>query len=928
MKKGKKSRGHTGDTRRRAEELLRQSPEEIQSVPGEDVKELIHELQVHQIELEMQNEELRQAQLELEESRSKYFDLYDLAPIGYFTFNRKGLIVEVNLAGADLLGVERMHLIKKRFSQFIARDYQDSFYFHRKLVFEKKTRQSCELKLMKSDGTAVYAYLESIAVEDASGTYQQCRTTVSDITKPKCLAKALQASQSFLTIANRHSEMSPLLREFVAELKEVTGCAAVGIRLLDADGNIPYEAYEGFSERFYESERPLSIMSNQCHCTNVIKDMADPKLPFYTEGGSFYMNGTTRFLATVSEEEKGRTRNVCNQFGYESVAVVPIRSGGRILGATHVADQKEGMVPLELVEVLERAAIQLGTAIERVRAAEALQQAHDELERRVAARTADLVIANEQLRHEIEERQEAAEALRQSEARYRAMFEHNPIRTIVVDLDGKIVALNLAISKSDDKLPHIGDLMYKDYAGKHEIDMHAELLKCIRSQTLVEFPELRYRKKILCVRIAPFSKGAIITAEDITQRKRSEDRILRQNVLLEAINRLFRESWRCETSDEVVQLFLTGAVELTGSQVGFTGEVDEAGRLDLIALTDAGGRSGRLWRSDAMAVIQDLEVRGYWDRAIREAQSFIVQDVTGQPDRGGNPGARPKVTSFLGVPLQNAGKTFGMIGLANKESGYDVADQQAVENLGMAFLETLNRKRTEEHARMLSQELLKTQEIERKRLACDLHDNLAQDLAALKIGLHIFLDDERGNPAEKRGRASELSGMVQRSIMAVRNIAHDVYPASLEQLGLVRTLRRYCEEFSKRTDHEVDFASVGLEAIELDFDTKIALYRLIQESLNNIQKHADATQVTIRLAASYPHIILRIEDNGKGFDVEKRRDAALRERRLGLWSMRQRVAHLRGELEIESRPKQGTKIKVKVPYVEKSDGRKENHLDC
>ena len=917
-----------GDARRRAEELLRQRPEDIQTVPGEDIKKLIHELQVHQIELEMQNEELRQAQVELEESRTRYFDLYDFAPIGYLTFDRKGLIVEVNLTGADLLGVERKHLIKRGFSQFIERDYQDVFYFHRTLVFESKIRQSCELKLMKSDGTSVYAHLESIAVEDASGTCKQCRTTVSDITKRKYLAQSLQASHNFLDIANRQTKMSLLLREFVAELKKVTGCGAVGIRLLDADGNIPYQAYDGFSQRFYEMESPLSIRSDECMCTRVIKGMADPMLPFYTEGGSFYMNGTTRFLATVSEKEKGRTRNVCNQFGYESVAVVPIRSGNRILGLVHVADQQENMVPLESVRMLERGAMQLGTAIERVHAAEALQRAHDELERRVEARTAELVIANEQLKREIEERQEAAEALRRSEARYRAMFEHNPVRTIVVGLDGRIVAFNLAISKSGDRVPHIGDLMYKDYAGKHGIDMHSELLKCMRSQTVGEFPELRYRKKILSVRIAPFTRGAVITAEDITQRKRSEDRILRQNVLLEAINRLFRESWRCETSDAVVQLFLAGALELTGSQVGFTGEVDEAGRFDLMALTDAGGSSGRLSRSDAMAVIQDLEVRGYWDRAIREAQTFIVKDAAGHPDRGGNPGGRPKVTCFLGVPLQNAGKTFGIIGLANKESGYDLADQQAVENLGMAFMETFNRKRTEEHARILSQELLKTQEIERKRLSCDLHDNLAQDLAALKMGLHIFLDDQPGIPVEKRRRASELSGMVQRSIMAVRNIAHGLYPAGLEQLGLVRTVRRYCEDFSKRTGHEVDFASVGLEAIELDFDTKIVLYRLIQESLNNIQKHADATRVTIKLAASFPHIMLRIEDDGKGFYVEERLDAALRERRMGLWSMRQRVAHLRGELEIESRPKQGTRIQVRVPYMEKSDGWKENHLDC
>ena len=152
-----------GDTRRRAEELLRQRPGEIETIPGEDVKELIHELRVHQIELEMQNEELRQAQVELEESRTRYLDLYDFAPIGYFTFDQEGLILEVNVAAADLLGMERSYLLKRGFSRFIAPDYQDAFYLHRRRVLESAAKQTCELKLIKKDGKPFYTQLESIA---------------------------------------------------------------------------------------------------------------------------------------------------------------------------------------------------------------------------------------------------------------------------------------------------------------------------------------------------------------------------------------------------------------------------------------------------------------------------------------------------------------------------------------------------------------------------------------------------------------------------------------------------------------------------------------------------------------------------------------------------------------------------------------------
>jgi putative nucleotidyltransferase with HDIG domain/PAS domain S-box-containing protein len=197
---------------------------------------------------------------------------------------------------------------------------------------------------------------------------------IEDITAHKRTEELLRLSNRFLRIANRHVELSPLLKEFVVEIQNFTGCAAVGLRILDEKGNIPYKAYAGFSNIFYESESPLSINSDQCMCINVIKGVTDSKRSFYTKGGSFYMNGTTRFLSTVSEEEKGRTRNVCNQVGYESVALIPIHTEGRIIGLIHVADHRENMVPLDVVDVLEKVAMQLGTAIQRVRTDEQIIQ--------------------------------------------------------------------------------------------------------------------------------------------------------------------------------------------------------------------------------------------------------------------------------------------------------------------------------------------------------------------------------------------------------------------------------------------------------------------------------------------------------------------------------------------------------------------------
>ena len=175
----------------------------------------------------------------------------------------------------------------------------------------------------------------------------------------------LRVSLRFLEIVHEHTETAPLLKEYVSEIKNFTGCDAVGIRVLDENLNIPYVAYQGFSQEFYESESPLSLKSDECMCINVIRGDVDPGLPFFTEGGAFCVNATSRFLATVSEEEKGRTRNRCNMEGYETVALFPFRNGGKILGLIHVADHRENMVPPNVVKMLEKAALQLGTAFQR-----------------------------------------------------------------------------------------------------------------------------------------------------------------------------------------------------------------------------------------------------------------------------------------------------------------------------------------------------------------------------------------------------------------------------------------------------------------------------------------------------------------------------------------------------------------------------------
>ena len=138
-------------------------------MPPQDAQKVLHELEVHQIELEMQNEALRQAQDTIIASRERYTDLYDFAPVGYFTFDHMGLISEVNLTGASLLGVERGQLKNKPFSLFVAAPLRDTFHRHYRDVLKTGTAGTCELQLTRKDGTSFYASVQSVPVRDAEG---------------------------------------------------------------------------------------------------------------------------------------------------------------------------------------------------------------------------------------------------------------------------------------------------------------------------------------------------------------------------------------------------------------------------------------------------------------------------------------------------------------------------------------------------------------------------------------------------------------------------------------------------------------------------------------------------------------------------------------------------------------------------------------
>ena len=150
---------------------------------GDLLHELTHELRVYQIELEIQNEELRRAQVALEESRDRYVDLYEFAPVGYLTLSSEGLIAGVNLTGAALLGVERKKLLNRRFASFIPPEDSNRWYAHLAKTLGHRTVQGCELVLKRRDDSRFHAQLDCLHMKD--GEVSSIRIALSDITERK-----------------------------------------------------------------------------------------------------------------------------------------------------------------------------------------------------------------------------------------------------------------------------------------------------------------------------------------------------------------------------------------------------------------------------------------------------------------------------------------------------------------------------------------------------------------------------------------------------------------------------------------------------------------------------------------------------------------------------------------------------------------------
>jgi signal transduction histidine kinase len=228
---------------------------------------------------------------------------------------------------------------------------------------------------------------------------------------------------------------------------------------------------------------------------------------------------------------------------------------------------------------------------------------------------------------------------------------------------------------------------------------------------------------------------------------------------------------------------------------------------------------------------------------------------------------------------------------------------------GRLLEEVKARGKAEREVTELLRRVISTQETERRHLARELHDHLGQQLVALRLNLETVKGQAWGRE-QLRGEVERMEAVVRQLDSDVDYLAWGLRPALLDRLGLAAALEQFVREWSEHTRVAADFRTSGLGVVEFPPEVGINLYRIAQEALNNIQKHADAGSVSVLLQHRDGHALLIIDDDGKGFDPDAAADGG---GGMGLVNMRERASLVGGTLEIETSPGGGTTLYVRVP---------------
>jgi PAS domain S-box-containing protein len=462
--------------------------------------------------------------IRIRQAEEKYRSIFENATEGIYQTTPEGQIITANTTMATMLGYDSPDELISTVIDIAGQLYVNPEEQTKltQMIEECGQVKSFETRFNRKDGRMIWVSINIRAVCDQKGALLNYDGIAEDITERKLAERRQILIGRILETLNRPNEIINLIRDILLLLKEHTGIEAIGIRLREGE-DFPYFETNGFSSHFLEAEKHLCIRDNageiirdsngnaciECMCGNILCGRTDPAYPFFTEGGSFWTNSTTELLASTSEEDRqARTRNRCNSEGYESVALIPLRSGDEIIGLLQLNDSRRDSFSSEMIHFFERIGAAIGIAVARKR---------------------------------------AAEVLRESETQFREIFDNAPIGYHELDTEGRVTRINhtelamLGYSADEMLNHHVWEFVdQKDISRKAVLDKLAGTLPpgrnleryyCRKDGTRIPvlIQELIIRDK------DGKSTGIRTTLQDITEQKRAEEWLLRERSMVDRI---------------------------------------------------------------------------------------------------------------------------------------------------------------------------------------------------------------------------------------------------------------------------------------------------------------------------------------------------------------------------------------------------------
>jgi PAS domain S-box-containing protein len=542
----------------------------------------------------------------------------------------------------------------------------------------------------------------------------------------------------------------------------------------------------------------------------------------------------------------------------------------------------------------------------------------------VQQRTREIAAVNVQLQRDIAERQRAEAALAEREAQYRSIFESTSDGLLIFDLEGRLVDLNPAAARMHDySTEEFRNLEPGQFIHQDSLPLFERFVQMVRSGHDFRGRAMDLRRDGRPFHIEVVGTGFIFRGEphalavvrDITEEvkayqfleQRVEERTRELSMLLDISANIASTldlplllELILEQLQQVVDYDGASVLILEGDRLRTVAHRGPIPRDVLAPMHLSREQAGELWEAmegHEPLIIGDVRGDTWLAQAFRQAFGEYLDREMGY------------VRTWVGIPLRVQERLIGWLGLHHSQprayAQHHAALAQTIANQAATAIE---------NARLYGQARRLAVLEERQRLARELHDSVSQVLYGVGLGARTagaLLDRAAVAPELKSSLAEPLDyvlSLAEAGLAEMRALIFELRPDSLEREGLVAALSR--QAAAARARHRLEVHTELCQEPALPFEAKEALYRISQEALNNVAKHAQASRVELRLAADGGGITLEVQDDGVGFDPQREYPG-----HMGLQSMRERVARLGGTLRITSSPEEGTQLWVWVPLA-------------